>query len=223
MNSVDRRDATPACRAEQSPSRGLADPSRGSCGVSRGRRADGGPRVRQSGARGGGGRLRAMARSLARRDADAVVHEPDLAPRDPRRVAVADAGGKAAVTGSLPAITISSARTTTLSASIRCARCFRRCCNSTIRTRRGWSRNLRAKRCSTWRTLRTCGNAGGEPVAARIRGCGRAGPARKAARTASTRRSPSATSCTVVGRVKTVAIEGELVVRLDCASSASGT
>ena len=73
-----------------------------------------GPRVRQSRARRRGGRLRAVAGSLARRDADAVVHEPDPGTARRRRMAIAQAGGEAELPVPRRVITISSARTTTL-------------------------------------------------------------------------------------------------------------
>ena len=116
-----------ACRGAASTPL-LPDPSQGSTAAFRAAAARmQGLAVRQSGARGRGGRLRAVGRALARRDGDAVVHEPDARSR-----AIPPRGGRwrwarSAVTAFPRATTSSSARTTPRSASTRSARCSRRC------------------------------------------------------------------------------------------------
>ena len=138
--------------ARAPPARPVARGSRRRFARSRG--ADGGAGVRQSGARGRGGRLRAVGGPLAGRDGDAVVHEPRCCAARSARVAAARRRARSGATRFPPATTNSSARTTTRSASTRSARCSRRCSNSPTMRRRGSSRSSRARRCSTRRTRR---------------------------------------------------------------------
>ena len=182
---------------------------RRSCEVAR---AHGGTAVPESGAAGRGRRLRALARALARRHGDAVVHEPRAAAARTRAVAAPGGGRQAQAALSRPGSTNSSAPTTRASANTRPARCSRPCWSSTTRRRRAWWPRLARE------ALFDAANAevAESPTRHLLPRGGRVDPAPDGARPAHARPSPcpSATSCAAASAALPMSIEGELRVTL---------
>ena len=184
--------------------------------VSPGARAHAGSRVRQSRARRRGGCLRALAGALARRAGHALVHEPDPGTARRRRMDIAQARGKAELPVPRRCHSISSARTTTSPASIQMCSLFSPLLHfddqETARLVAGLAREALFDAANA--------EAADMPVGNLLRR--RASPPpRSLARSPSWKRNsllrnPSATSCASGGRGTTVAIEGELIVRLRC-------
>ena len=125
-----------------------------------------------------------------------------LAPRDPARWQPLSRRARSGATRFPPATTTSSARTTTRPASIRCARCSRRCCEFEDQATARLVAQLARDALFDAANAEARDDAGGRPLAGAA-----ADPPRRARsrswKRASTRRCRSATSCAAVWRPTT--------------------